>query len=89
MRSPALLPHPHPTLGQLGSNLIFPPGEDRAPPCDLPTSYITSRASIGECAPPHAAQEPNNRDLSKAVGAQRASVPRVWSASLLHQHRRT
>jgi hypothetical protein len=57
--------------------------EDRAPPCDLPTSYITSRASIGECAPPHAAQEPNNRDLSKQLGpaCQRTSrVVRVTAA---------
>jgi hypothetical protein len=41
----------------LGSNLIPPSHrqEDRAPPCDLPTVYITSRASTGECVPPHAA----------------------------------
>jgi hypothetical protein len=26
--------------------------EDRTPPCHLPTSYITSRASVGECASP-------------------------------------
>jgi hypothetical protein len=25
--------------------------EDRAPPCHLPTVYITSRASDGECSP--------------------------------------
>jgi hypothetical protein len=75
-------PHAWPILGSILSHRRR---EDRAPPCDLPTAYITSRASIGECASPYA--EPNNRHL-QAVGAQRASVPRVWSASLLHQHRR-
>jgi hypothetical protein len=55
--------------------------EDRAPPCDLPTSYITSRASIGECAPPHAAQEPNNRDLSKQLGP---SVPAYLACGPRH-----
>jgi hypothetical protein len=74
-------PHAGPILGP---NLIPPAG---GPPCDLPTSYITSRASIGECVPSHAAQEPQQPISLHAVGAQRASVPRECSASLLHQHR--
>jgi hypothetical protein len=80
MCSPALLRLPHPTLGQSWVRTLSHRREDRAPPCDLPTSYITSRASIGECVPPHAAQEPNNRHLSKQLGpsvpAYRASAPR-------------
>jgi hypothetical protein len=39
----------------LCSNLIPPLAPAEGPPCDLPTVYITSRASVGECVPPHAA----------------------------------
>jgi hypothetical protein len=42
-----------PTHAGLGSSLNQPSRrrEDRAPPCHLPTTYITSRASAGECSP--------------------------------------
>jgi hypothetical protein len=39
-----------------GSNLLSRRQENRAPPCDLPTVYITSRASAGEWC--HAARSP-------------------------------
>jgi hypothetical protein len=89
MCSPALLSLPHLTLGQSWVRTLSHRWEDRAPPCDLPTAYITSRASIGECVPPHAAQEPNNRHLSKQLGPSVPAYPRVCCASLLHQHRLT
>jgi hypothetical protein len=87
MRSPALLPLPHLTLGQSWARILSNRREDRAPSYDLPTSYITSRASVGECLPPHAAQEPNNRHLSKQLGPSVPAYRASASASLLHQHR--
>jgi hypothetical protein len=73
---PTTLSHPHPTLADLTR-------WTGGPSCDLPTVYITSRASAGECVPPHAAP------ATIVTLAQRAShVPRVCTASLLHQHRR-
>jgi hypothetical protein len=52
--------------------------EDRTPPCHLPTSYITSRASVGECAslPRNASHDPSIPNSPRGpLPSQRASPP--------------
>jgi hypothetical protein len=49
---PTQLPRPLSSMAICTVFLIPHPRGGRTPPCHLPTSYITSRASVGECASP-------------------------------------
>jgi hypothetical protein len=45
-------------------------------PCDLPTAYITSRESDGECASPHAASQEPNSNPPACQASYRLYAPR-------------
>jgi hypothetical protein len=54
-RPPASLSYPHATVGQTLIGRPHCTARRVHQPCDPPTTHITSRASAGECVPPHAA----------------------------------